>query len=57
MRRSIFPVILAAFINCVASRRLVTSIPGGGVFGQPITDACLGWEDAERLIYFIAENV
>ncbi len=30
---------------------------GGGVFGQSITDPCLGWEDTERLIDFIAENV
>lgn len=29
---------------------------GGGVFGQSITDPCLGWEDTEKLIYFIAEN-
>jgi 3-deoxy-7-phosphoheptulonate synthase len=28
----------------------------GGVFGQSITDACLGWEDTEKLIDFIAEN-
>ena len=27
------------------------------VFGQSITDACLGWEDTERLIYDIAEKV
>ena len=26
-------------------------------FGQSITDACLGWEDTERLIYDIAEKV
>jgi 3-deoxy-7-phosphoheptulonate synthase len=30
---------------------------GGGVFGQSITDPCLGWEDTEKLIDFIAENV
>ena len=29
---------------------------GGGVFGQSITDPCIGWEDTEKLIYFIAEN-
>ncbi len=28
---------------------------GGGVYGKSITDACLGWEDSERLIYDIAE--
>ena len=28
---------------------------GGTCFGQSITDACLGWEKTERLIYDIAE--
>lgn len=28
---------------------------GGGVYGQSITDACLGWEKSERLIYEMAE--
>lgn len=28
---------------------------GGGVYGQSITDPCLGWDDTERLIYDIAE--
>ncbi len=28
---------------------------GEGHYGQSITDACLGWEDSERLIYDIAE--
>lgn len=28
---------------------------GGGVYGQSITDPCLGWKDTERLIYDIAE--
>ena len=27
------------------------------VYGQSITDPCLGWEDSERLIYEIAERV
>ena len=27
----------------------------GGVYGQSITDACLGWEKSERLIYELAE--
>ena len=26
------------------------------VYGQSITDPCLGWEDTERLIYEIAEK-
>lgn len=30
---------------------------GGGIYGQSITDPCLGWEDSERLIYDIAETV
>ena len=30
---------------------------GGGVYGQSITDACLGWENSERLIYDIADLV
>lgn len=28
---------------------------GGGVYGQSITDPCLGWADTEHLIYDIAE--
>ena len=28
---------------------------GGGVYGKSITDACLGWEKSERLIYEIAD--
>lgn len=30
---------------------------GGNVYGQSITDPCLGWEDTERLIGRIAESV
>ncbi len=29
---------------------------GGGVYGQSITDACIGWEKTERLIYDLAEK-
>lgn len=29
---------------------------GGGVYGQSITDPCLGWDATERLIYSIAEE-
>lgn len=29
---------------------------GGGVYGQSITDACIGWEKTERLIYELAER-
>jgi 3-deoxy-7-phosphoheptulonate synthase len=28
----------------------------GTVFGQSITDPCLGWEETERLVHYIAEN-
>ena len=28
---------------------------GGGVYGQSITDACLGWEKSEQLIFEIAD--
>ena len=28
---------------------------GGGVYGKSITDACLGWEKSERLIYEVAD--
>ncbi len=28
---------------------------GGGVYGQSITDPCLGWKDTEKLLYDIAE--
>ena len=27
--------------------------PGGEVYGQSITDACLGWQKSEELIYAI----
>lgn len=30
---------------------------GGGVYGQSITDACIGWEKTERLIYDVAEKL
>lgn len=29
---------------------------GDGIYGKSITDPCLGWEDTENLIYYIAEN-
>ena len=29
--------------------------PGGGVWGQSITDPCLGWEKTERLILDLAD--
>ena len=31
--------------------------PDGGIYGKSITDACLGWEASERLIYEIAELI
>ncbi len=30
---------------------------GGGVYGQSITDPCLGWDKTERLIYDLADMV
>ncbi len=30
---------------------------GENIYGKSITDACLGWESTEKLIYYIAENV
>ena len=30
---------------------------GEGCYGKSITDPCLGWEDSERLVYEIAENI
>ena len=29
--------------------------PDGGIYGKSITDACLGWDKTERLIYELAE--
>lgn len=29
---------------------------GENIYGKSITDACMGWDETERLIYFIAEN-
>ena len=29
---------------------------GDNMFGKSITDPCIGWEETERLIYFIAQN-
>jgi len=31
--------------------------PDGGVYGQSITDPCLGWEKTEKMIYDIAEKL
>ena len=31
--------------------------PDGKVYGKSITDPCLGWEDSEKLIYYIADNI
>ena len=30
---------------------------GGGVYGKSITDPCLGWEDTESFIYYMAEKI
>jgi 3-deoxy-7-phosphoheptulonate synthase len=31
--------------------------PGGGTYGQSITDPCLGWEKTEKLVLDIAESL
>lgn len=31
--------------------------PGGAVFGQSITDPCLGWDKTEKLVEYIANHV
>ena len=30
---------------------------GENIYGKSITDACLGWESTEQLIYYVAENI
>lgn len=30
---------------------------GGHIYGKSITDACIGWDDTERLLRYIAEHV
>jgi 3-deoxy-7-phosphoheptulonate synthase len=30
---------------------------GGGVYGQSITDPCLGWEKTEDMIFRLAEQI
>jgi len=30
---------------------------GENIYGKSITDACLGWESTEKLIYYVAENI
>ena len=31
--------------------------PGGGTYGQSITDPCLGWEKTQRMVLQLAEAV
>ena len=31
-------------------------IGGDHIYGKSITDACLGWDESEKLLYTIAEN-
>ena len=33
------------------------TIADGKIYGKSITDPCLGWEESEKLIYYIAENI
>ena len=30
---------------------------GNGVYGQSITDPCLGWDDTEKLILTMADSI
>ena len=30
--------------------------PTEHVYGKSITDACIGWNDTEKLLYYIAEH-
>jgi len=30
---------------------------GGGVYGQSITDPCLGWEASEKMVLELADSV
>lgn len=49
--------------NYVKGVMIESYIEGGNqkvnehIYGKSITDPCLGWEDSEKLIYTIAENV
>ena len=56
---AINPDIAAIFRGFMIESYLVDGCQkvGGGVYGQSITDPCLGWEKSERLIYNIAELV
>ena len=31
--------------------------PSGNVYGQSVTDSCIGWDKTERLIYDLAEMI
>ncbi|MCJ7856889.1 3-deoxy-7-phosphoheptulonate synthase [Lachnospiraceae bacterium NSJ-143] len=31
--------------------------PDGGVYGKSITDACIGWDDTEKLLLYMADHV
>lgn len=44
-------VMVESYIECGSQK------VGGHIYGKSITDACLGWEDTERLLYTIAENL
>ena len=30
---------------------------GEGIYGKSITDPCLGWDDTEQFIYYMAEKL
>lgn len=56
---SLSPEINALFRGFMIESYLVEGRqePGGGVFGQSITDACIGWETTRRLVLSIAESL
>jgi len=55
--------------NCADMRQFVRGLmvesyiaegsqpPGGGVYGQSITDGCIGWQDTEKLIYNVCDKL
>lgn len=65
-------IVKEVLANCKASENYARYIKGfmiesylldgaqdssGKIYGKSITDACLGWDKTEQLLYYIAENV
>ena len=42
--------------NLVAGRQDISN-PEGLVYGQSITDACIGWEDTKKVLYILSEAI